>query len=373
MMQIRALIQEASHVAEARRTVTELAIRCGFGEVATGRLAIAVSEAATNILKYGTEGELLIRALQEEATGPAAPQVEVIAIDRGPGMADLGASLRDGFSTTGTAGNGLGAMGRLATAFDIYSAPGKGTVLRMTLAPSDRPVEPALPAVSVGAVCVPMTGETECGDGWHASSARALSSLVVADGLGHGPDAARAAEAAKRVAAAHAFVAPAVLIGHAHAALRATRGAAVAVARIDSDPGSVRFAGIGNISACVYSPGALGGSGNRRQLISHNGIVGYIMRKVTEVEAPWPAETLLVLHSDGLGSHWDLDNYPGLHARHPAVVAAVLYRDFARGHDDVTVIVCKRSSECQSYAPRVQDAAGDGARAVPDAGEGARS
>ncbi|WP_454726313.1 MULTISPECIES: ATP-binding protein [Cupriavidus] len=350
MMQIRALIQESSHVAEARRMVTALAVRCGFGEVATGRLAIAVSEAATNVLKHAREGELLIRTLQEEVTGPAAPQVEVIAIDRGPGMADLGASLHDGFSTTGTAGTGLGAMRRLATAFDIYSAPGKGTVLRMALCPSDRCAAPELPAVAVGAVCQPLAGETECGDGWHASSACALSSVVLADGLGHGPDAARAAEAACRVAAAHAFVAPAVLIGHAHAALRATRGAALAAARIEPGPGTLRFAGIGNIAACVYAPGAPGGRGSRRQLISHNGIVGYAMRRVAEVEAPWPADTLLVMHSDGLATHWDLDDYPGLHARHPAIVAAVLYRDFARGRDDVTVIACRRSSECAPAA-----------------------
>lgn len=365
-MQIRASIQEASHVAQARRTVTELAIRCGFGEVATGRLAIAVSEAATNILKHGGDGELLIRALQEEVAGPAAPQVEVIAIDRGPGMADLSTSLRDGFSTTGTAGNGLGAISRLATAFDIYSAPGKGTVLRMALSPSDRPAPPALPAISVGSVCVPIAGETECGDGWHVSSAHELSSLTVADGLGHGPDAARAAEAAKRVAAAHAFVAPAVLIGHAHAALRATRGAAMAVARIETAPGRIRFAGIGNIAACVVTPGTLGSTGTRRQLISHNGIVGYAIRKVTEVEAPWPPDTLLILHSDGLGTHWDLDNYPGLNARHPAIIAAVLYRDFARGRDDVTVIVCRRNSECHAWtgplsAPGSAAAAGQGA------------
>lgn len=361
-MQIRALIHEASHVAEARRTVTELAIRCGFGEVATGRLAIAVSEAATNILKYACDGELLIRALQEEVVGPAAPQVEVIAIDRGPGMADLGTSLRDGVSTTGTAGNGLGAMRRLATAFDIYTAPGRGTVLRMTLSPADRPGVPALPAISVGSVCLPIDGETECGDGWYVSSARSLSSLMVADGLGHGPDAARAAEAARRVAAAHAFVAPAVMIGHAHAALRATRGAALAAARIEADPGRVRFAGIGNISASVVMPGTLAAAGMRRQLISHNGIVGYAMRKVTEVEAPWPDDTLLVLHSDGLGTHWDLDDYPGLHARHPAIVAAVLYRDFARGRDDVTVVVCRRSSEC---GPLPRPAPQPGQEALP--------
>jgi len=50
---------------------------------------------------------------------------------------------------------------------------------------------------------------------------------------------------------------------------------------------------------------------------------------------------MLVLHSDGLVSHWSLDAYPGLAARDPSLIAGILYRDFTRGRDDVTVVVAK--------------------------------
>jgi hypothetical protein len=50
---------------------------------------------------------------------------------------------------------------------------------------------------------------------------------------------------------------------------------------------------------------------------------------------------VLVLHSDGLTSHWKLAAYSGLHVRHAAVIAGVLYRDFRRANDDVTVVVVK--------------------------------
>jgi hypothetical protein len=49
----------------------------------------------------------------------------------------------------------------------------------------------------------------------------------------------------------------------------------------------------------------------------------------------------LVLHSDGLGTRWNLNAYPGLSAHHPSLIAGVLYRDFKRGTDDVTVLVAK--------------------------------
>jgi hypothetical protein len=51
---------------------------------------------------------------------------------------------------------------------------------------------------------------------------------------------------------------------------------------------------------------------------------------------------LLVMHSDGLATHWNLDQYPGLVGRRPSLIAGVLYRDFARGRDDVTVVVAKK-------------------------------
>jgi Stage II sporulation protein E (SpoIIE) len=130
-------------------------------------------------------------------------------------------------------------------------------------------------------------------------------------------------------------LAPAALVQFAHGALRSTRGAALAVAELDLAQ-EVRYAGIGNIAGVVLAPG-----GNRH-LVSHNGIVGHDMRKVQEFVYPWSSDALLVMHSDGLATHWTLDQYPGLAGRHPSLIAGVLYRDFTRGRDDVMVLVARQ-------------------------------
>jgi hypothetical protein len=105
------------------------------------------------------------------------------------------------------------------------------------------------------------------------------------------------------------------------------------VALIDGRRHELRFAGVGNISAMIVT-----GDGSRN-LVSHNGTLGLQLRKAQEFVYPWTTGALLVVHSDGLASHWKLDQYPGLYRQDPAIVAGVLYRDHARRRDDVSVVV----------------------------------
>jgi hypothetical protein len=125
-------------------------------------------------------------------------------------------------------------------------------------------------------------------------------------------------------------------VERAHQALRSSRGAAVAVARIDRTQGVLTFAGVGNISGQVYS-GAQGGP----HLVSVNGTAGHQTSRIKEFSYPWPADGMLVMHSDGLSSHTGLEAHPGLALRDPSLIAGVLYRDFARGNDDATVVVAR--------------------------------
>ena len=181
----------------------------------------------------------------------------------------------------------------------------------------------------------PVKGETECGDTWRVvRRPDGVTAVIVADGLGHGPAAAEASNAAALAFDADPFGDLKRLFEKAHTLLRSTRGAAVAAALIDPARRTLRYAGIGNVAGTLIDAGA------RRGLASHNGTVGAHMHKVHEFEYPWPDQNaVLVMHSDGLATRWDLAAYPGLTQRHPAVVAGVLYRDFTRGRDDVTVVV----------------------------------
>lgn len=343
-------IEESTGIGEARRYAARLAEALAFNATLAGELAIVVTEAATNILRHAGSGELLLRPLR----GARGNGIEVLAIDPGPGIADIGHSLRDGVSTAGTPGSGLGAMQRLAAEFALYSFPGKGTVLYLALWADDAVGDVAgamSAALQVGVISLPKPREQVCGDGWMVSATEEPLVLAVVDGLGHGPDAAAASRAVLDTLRDRTERTPARLLELAHQRARPTRGAAVAFAvlqrREAATPGplqlaasvgtrSLQFAGVGNIAASVLS-----GDLPRQQLISHNGIVGHNLRKVQEVGAKVRDGDLLVMHSDGLAMHWDLSAYPGLITRHPAVIAAVLYRDFSRGNDDVTVLIAR--------------------------------
>jgi hypothetical protein len=249
-------------------------------------------------------------------------------------MADVGRCMTDGYSTAGSPGNGLGAIARLASTFDVYSSTETGTVAVARLRQGDPDGRPAA-GMEVGAVSVPLAGEEVCGDAWAVEEQGGRSVCLVVDGLGHGLAAADAAREAVTVFRRHAAESPERILRLAHEVLRKTRGAAMAVAAVERGRREVRFAGVGNIAAAVLSPR----EGRSTSMVSHNGTVGQALRKVQEFTHPWPPGSLLVMHSDGLGTQWNLDRYPGLVARHPAVIAGVLYRDFKRDRDDVTVLV----------------------------------
>jgi anti-sigma regulatory factor (Ser/Thr protein kinase) len=329
--QLRFEVSEGSQVAEARRAAGQLARQLGLSEVEAGQVSLAITEAATNLVKHAQQGELLVRALD----GEAGVGLELIALDRGPGIADLPQSLRDGFSTAGSPGTGLGALSRLADEFDIYSQPGKGTILRAALWSRAAATRKSAATLQLGVICQPKMGEEVCGDDWGVAALQHKYTFVVADGLGHGPDAHKAARTATDTLRRHPSAGPGNLLEAIHAASRGTRGAAVAVCELDPVQQLCRFAGVGNINAAVID------HSKTRHLVSHNGIVGHSVRKIQEFSAPWSDSALLVLHSDGVATQWNLDVYPGLVARHPALIAAVLYRDYSRQRDDATVLVAK--------------------------------
>lgn len=330
-VQRRIAIREDSGVGEARRLAASLSRVAALADTDAGRVAIIVNELGTNLVKHGRGGDLVLRELRAgNRTG-----VEVLSIDRGPGM-NLEAALKDGHSTAGTRGEGLGAVQRLAQEFDAFSAPGGTVLLARVWAGGRAPGD-----LEVGAISEPLEGQAENGDGWEVRSTASIVRLLVVDGLGHGPIAARAATTAiEAFAGTDRLPGPEAVVHALHAALRSTRGAAVAVAELDLVSRVLRFSGVGNIGAILES-----GTVHQRTrgLLSHNGIAGHEARRIQESSLPWPGRGLLILHSDGIQTQWKLEAYPGLLARHASVIAGVLYRDFRRKTDDSTVVVVKQT------------------------------
>lgn len=339
----RCRVEESSHVGEARRQVAAFCRALEFDETRAGQAALIVTELASNIIKHaaGAGGEMVFRAIEiDGATG-----VDILALDRGPGIMNVGASLQDGYSTAGSAGTGLGAIRRLSSAFDLFSSLGKGcavfTRLWQDALPASLPFSSR--ALNVAAVCLPVEGEVACGDAWAMRAGRQLdesTSFMLADGLGHGPDAALAADLAVSIFASHARCPPAEILRLIHEGLRGSRGAAVAVAEVSAGPAPcvVRYAGVGNISGLLIS------GETTHNMTSFNGTAGLEARKIVEISYAWPEEGMLVLHSDGVATHWSLKSYPGLAQKHPALIAGVLYRDHQRVRDDSTVVVARQAS-----------------------------
>ncbi|HEX5746487.1 MAG TPA: ATP-binding SpoIIE family protein phosphatase [Archangium sp.] len=323
-------VTESSQAGHARRTAAALAARLGFSEEAQGKVALVVSEAAKNLVAHAREGFILLRALH----GGPRVGVEVLALDKGPGIADVERCLRDGFSTAGTSGVGLGAMRRMSTLFDIHSVPGVGTAVLAQLW-AEQP--PPASRMEVGGVCVPMPGEEVCGDSWAVDTQADRCLFLVADGLGHGPEAARASRAAVVSFLEQGSLELVELLRGAHQELRSTRGAAVSFASVDG--AQLHYAGVGNISGAVVSP-----EGTIQRLVSMNGTLGHQAPRMQQFSYPWKAGATLVMCSDGLATQWRVDGYPGLLAHHPSLLAGVLYRDFARGRDDATVLVAREAS-----------------------------
>jgi anti-sigma regulatory factor (Ser/Thr protein kinase) len=126
------LVREELDVFEARRTARRLAVELGFGRQASEELAIAVSELASNIVKYGISGDILFEKIKAERWGNG---LRVTARDIGPPIANLALAVRDGYSDTGPIdpmqmrtrkgfGCGLGAVVRFSDWFEY--APGSG-------------------------------------------------------------------------------------------------------------------------------------------------------------------------------------------------------------------------------------------------------
>ena len=320
-----ALVTDSSSVGAVRRSAATIARRIGFNETRAGELALLATEAAQNVLVHGGGGQVLLTGAAEGAGATA----RVVAIDQGPGIANVAEAMNDGFSTAGTMGGGLGAMKRMSTTLEIFTGRG-GTILMAEL--TERAHQALLP---LAGFVVPYPGETVSGDAWHAYSTRDRTIVIIADGLGHGMGAADAAQEAIAIFRKRQESSPAQILEFEHDALRKTRGAVAAVAEIRRAEGTLLFAGVGNISAVILSPG-----GSRR-LLSHNGTLGAFSPRIQEYRCEWPSGAVLVLHSDGLHSRWDLDSYSGLISRHPAVIGGALLRDFRRERDDASVVVVK--------------------------------
>lgn len=337
-------VQDPTRVRDVRVAAEEAAALAGLDEQRTATVSLVATELATNLLKHAQAGQVLVDVVDPPAPREGRPgrAVQITAIDHGPGIADVARAMRDGFSSAHSLGAGLGTCRRLADDFGLHSVPGRGTVAVARFVSDDRPDHgedaPRDLGVRAGGVNIPYAGADHSGDAWAWVRSGDRTTLMLADGLGHGGEAARASTAAVEELRHWARLSPAEVLRKLHPALAGTRGAAVAVAQLDTWAGRLRFAGIGNVSARLRE-------GDRwRSLLSKPGIVGvHRPHTVREDEVPWTDGSLLILHTDGLPSRWTPPPDTGEPPADPAVTAAVAVRDSGSSarpvRDDTAVAV----------------------------------
>lgn len=331
---LRIQVDHPTGVGEARRFVVPVCRALDFSETDISNVSLIVTELATNLSKHTKGGELFIRTL--DCRGIHG--IEVLSIDKGPGMEDVARCMSDGFSTAGSPGTGLGAIRRISHEFDIHSEKGNGTVVmsrywsRVNLDTDGLPERP----LQVGAICLPVNQENACGDAWAVEQTSRKSILVVVDGIGHGPHAAEASQLAIGIFRNNTRHSPAHIIEQLHARMGATRGAAVAVAEVDHVNRIVRYSGVGNVAGKIVTDNVT------RNMVSHNGTVGHQAHRIQEFTYPWSDHSILIMNSDGVATGVNLPDSPILSGKHPSLIAAVLFRDFGRGSDDAVVVVAKR-------------------------------
>ena len=325
-------VVDQSQVAVARRAAAAAARACGVDDSVEGRVGLIATEMATTLLKHGSGGEVIVERFADDS----GAGIELLALDRGRGIADIGRAIEDGYSTAGSAGTGLGAIRRQADQFEIFSLPGAGTAVmaRIDLTASKPRARGSAGHVVLGAVVACHPGETACGDSWSFAAAPQPMVLLL-DGSGHGPLAAAAAELGVATFEANREHEVVRLMEALHRALAPTRGAAGAIARVDHGARTVRFVGIGNVMATAITHDAV------KKMVSHHGTLGHVAPRIREFTYPFDGRVTVVLHSDGISAKWDMERYPGLASRHPSLIAATLFRDYRRMNDDASIVVLR--------------------------------
>jgi anti-sigma regulatory factor (Ser/Thr protein kinase) len=315
-----------------KREIRMMGAKLKFSEKKMSELDIIVAELLSNLVKYASGGELLAKP----TTGPDHATLELISVDKGPGMEDPNRMMVDGVSTGGSLGQGLGAIKRLSNMFQLYSQPGHGTVVLVRLYEKAPKTAVLALRADVRCISVPKMGETVCGDACYTKLNSTSLTVFLGDGLGHGLLAHYAVEQAIRRMKLEADPSPAKLMEIVHEASVGTRGLVATCAIFDFASRKWNLCGVGNIAARLI--GSMGTKGYMAQ----NGILGHnIPRTLIDQEMSYERGQTLVMTSDGLHTRWNPARYPGIGNYDPSILAAIIYKECARHTDDMSIIVSK--------------------------------
>jgi anti-sigma regulatory factor (Ser/Thr protein kinase) len=326
---------DRSYFAILKKEIHASALSAGFSEHKIGKIDLVVAELVSNLIKHAGGGRVLVKLIEENGL----QGIEIMSVDSGPGMGDLSRMMTDGMSSKNTLGHGLGSMKRMADFLQVYSLRDWGTIV-LTRFFEEPPQFSALrkkPAVAdVRSVILPKPGEKACGDGMYSDVSASHVRVLLGDGLGHGPEAAKAVETAGEAFLACRETNPAEIIRVLNSAVKKTRGLVGTVAVLDIQEMKWRLCGVGNIMTRIVSP-----AGSRNHS-SYNGIIGLnVPSTLNAQETAYEKGQQLFMCSDGLKTRWEVTRHPAILRNDPSISAAILVKDFSRNTDDMSAVVIK--------------------------------
>lgn len=322
---------DRSYFSLLKKEIHRRAQEAGINPARVNELDIIVAEMTSNLFKYGDDGEILVGTF----TNGSNPYIELISIDNGPGMINPSKMMQDGISTTNTMGCGLGSIKRLSDNFDLYSLHGWGTIVLSRVFNDREKIRNTSPLI-MRPIVVAKPGETKSGDGFAFKKTDKYIKMMLADGLGHGPEANKAVNEAEAAFRVFPDYSPIETMRFIHSAIKKTRGAVMNITCYDLESKTWTTAGIGNIASRMLGPSTF------RNHMSYNGIVGHnIPGSMSDQQYPADQFNEIVLCSDGIKTRWDLAKYPQMYKYDLTVLAAAIYKDHARRNDDMSVVVAK--------------------------------
>lgn len=324
-------VHHEGSVGEARRAARSMAAALGFPPQACEEITLSMTELATNLIKHARGGTLTLTPLEQGGR----VGLEIQSHDAGPGIANVDQALGDRFSTAGTRGTGWGAVNRLMDEFDITSRCGAGThvVCRKWLRQHSVSLKPC--PLAVGVATRPRTFGQPNGDAFVVHQWEESLLVGVIDGLGHGQFAHRAAQTARQYVESHFDLPLDQVFRGTGRACRATRGVVMALARFDWGRGRLSFASVGNILVRVFP------RSEPFHFLIRRGVIGLNAPGAMVTEHAWPPDHVLVLHSDGVSTHWGWQDRPGWIDRPAAAMAQELLQARSKAEDDATVVVVR--------------------------------
>lgn len=322
---------DRSYFSLIKKEIHRKASEAGIREARINALDLIVAEMTSNLFKYSDDGEILMGVFPNGGS----PYIELISIDNGPGMANPAKMMIDGVSTSNTLGHGLGSMKRLSDTFELYSQVGWGTVV-LSRVYDDPEKAKVKNDVIIRPIVVAKPGETTSGDGFVYKKTDKYIKMMLADGLGHGPEANKAINEAAAAFRVFPDYSPADTLRFIHTSIKKTRGAVINIIGYDYAAKTWTSSGIGNIAARMIGPV------NFRNHMSYNGIVGHnIPGTINDQQYPADQYNQVMLCSDGIKTRIDLAKYPQMYKYDLTIFAAVIYKDHARKTDDMSVVMAK--------------------------------